>query len=241
MSLSLNIYAQESVEQQPSEAQLSAALAQRIGTPVLYPPDESPVSAHSLVTPEGEVIRARLPDPDDEEFMVTAVEAFVEQLPDVPVIHLPEVVRAQAIATPLSDSFAEAVANLSQDGQGEGAGAVTAEVAEVARFAESYLGAWEKLSRRAENNWEPSGWYPLDFYREVLEYRDDIEGYLRQLPESIATLYKRYVDKVDSLYQELTVEDKEHVVIGDSHRPITDSVQKAWWWYRRPEPMPWEE
>ncbi|MFI9046258.1 hypothetical protein [Streptomyces sp. NPDC053427] len=242
VSLSLNIYAQDSVKLQPSEAQFSAALAQRIGTPVLYPPTESPVSAHSLVTPEGEVIRARLPDPDDdEEFMVTAVEAFVEQLPEVPVMHLPEVVRAQVIATPLSDSFAEAITSLPQDGKGEEGTPISAEVAEVARFAESYLGAWEKLSRRVENNWEPSGWYPLDFYREVLGYRDDIEGYLRQLPESVATLYKRYVDKVDGLYQELTVEDTEHVVMGDSGGPVTDSVQKAWWWYRRPEPMPWEE
>lgn len=242
VSLSLDIYAQDSVKQQPTEAQFSAALAQRIGTPVLYPPQESPISAHSLVTPEGVVTRARLDETEDEEpsFTVAAVEAFIENLPDVPVKHLPEVVREQKIATPLSDSFEEAFKGLADSGDGPQHLAVTAEVAEVVRVAGSCLGAWDKLARRAESNWEPSGWFPLEFYRETLGYRDDIEGYLRQLPESVAVLYKRYLDKVDSLYKELTVEDKEHVVVDDRDEPTAGSVQKAWWWYRRPEPMPWK-
>jgi len=242
VSISLDIYAQDSVKQQPAEAQFSAALARRIGTPVLYPPQESPLSAHSLVTPEGVVTRARLDETEDEEpsFTVVAVETFIENLPDVPVTHLPEVVREQKIATPLSDSFTEAFKALADSGGGPECPAITAEVAEMARVARSYLGAWEKLARRTEGNWEPSGWFPLEFYRETLGYRDDIEGYLRQLPESVAVLYKRCLDKVDSLYKELTVEDKEHVVVDDRDESTAGLVQKAWWWYRRPEPMPWE-
>jgi hypothetical protein len=199
------------------------------------------MSAHWLVTPEGLTTRARLSESDDDEltFTVTAVEAFVDRLPDVPVMHLPEVVREQKIATPLADSFAESLQLLKGDGNEADGSAITADVAEVARIAKSYLGAWEKLSRRAESSWEPSGWYPVEFYREVLGYRDDIEGYLRQLPEDVATLYKRYLDKVDSLYQELTVDDEEHVVVDGRNEPTDGSAQKAWWWYRRPEPMPW--
>ncbi len=200
------------------------------------------MSAHSLVTPEGVVTRARLDETEDEEpsFTVAAVEAFIENLPDVPVKHLPEVVREQKIATPLSDSFEEAFKGLADSGDGPQHLAVTAEVAEAVRVAGSCLAAWEKLARRVESNWEPSGWFPLEFYRETLGYRDDIEGYLRQLPESVAVLCRRYLDKVDSLYKELTVEDKEHVVVDDRDEPPAGSVQKAWWWYRRPEPMPWE-
>jgi hypothetical protein len=240
VSLSLDIYAQDAVGQQPSESDFSAALARQLGTPVLYPPLESAMSAHWLVTPDGLTTRARLNESDDDEltFTVTAVEAFVDRLPDVPVMHLPEVVREQKIATPLTDSFAESLQSL-EGGGNEANGSTTADVAEVARIAKSYLGAWEKLSRRAENDWGPSGWYPVEFYREVLGYRDDIEGYLRQLPENVATLYKRYVDKVDSLYQELTIDDEEHVVVDGHDEPAAGSVQKAWWWYRRPDPMPW--
>ncbi|MEU0844446.1 hypothetical protein ABZ370_33895 [Streptomyces sp. NPDC005962] len=242
VSLSLDIYAQDSVKHQPTEAQFCAALARRIGTPVLYPPQESPISAHSLVTPEGVVTRARLDETEDEDpsFTVTAVEAFIENLPDVPVAHLPEVVREQKIAMPLSDSFAEAFKALADSDGGPEHLAAAAEVAEVVRVAGSYLGAWEKLARRTEGNWGPSGWFPLEFYRETLGYRDDIEGCLRQLPENVALLCKRYLDKVDSLYKELTVEDEEHVVVDDLDEPTAGSVQKAWWWYRRPEPMPWE-
>ncbi|MFI0779477.1 hypothetical protein [Streptomyces sp. NPDC021212] len=242
VSTSLDIYAQDSVKQQPTEAHFSAALARRIGTPVLYPPQESPISAHSLVDPEGMVTRARLDETEDEEpsFTVVAVEAFIENLADVPVVHLPEVVREQKIATPLSDSFEEAFKGLADSDGGPECLAIAAEVAEVAGVAGSCLSAWEKLARRAERNWEPSGWFPLEFYRETLGYRDNIEGYLRQLPVSVAVLYKRYFDKVDNLYKELTVEDKEHVVGDDRDESTVGSVQKAWWWYRRPDPMPWE-
>ncbi|MFD0166918.1 hypothetical protein ACFVJH_22630 [Streptomyces decoyicus] len=241
VSLSLDIYAQDSVGQQPPESEFSAAFAGRLGTPVLYPPQESAMSAHWLVTPEGLTTRARLSESDDDEltFTVTAVEAFVDRLPDVPVMHLPEVVREQKIATPLADSFAESLQLLKGDGNEADGSTITADVAEVARIAKSYLGAWEKLSRRAESSWEPSGWYPVEFYREVLGYRDDIEGHLRRLPGNVATLYKRYLDKVDSLYQELTVDDEEHVVVDGWDEPTDGSAQKAWWWYRRPEPMPW--
>ena len=150
VSISLEIYAQDSVKRRPTEAQFSAALARRIGTPVLYPPQESPLSAHSLVTPEGVVTRARLDETEDEEpsFTVVAVETFIENLPDVPVTHLPEVVREQKIATPLSDSFTEAFKALADSGGGPEYPAITAEVAEMARVARSYLGAWEKLARR---------------------------------------------------------------------------------------------
>ncbi|MGW9075102.1 hypothetical protein [Streptomyces kronopolitis] len=241
VSLSLDIYAQDSVGQQPPESEFSAAFAGRLGTPVLYPPQESAMSAHWLVTPEGLTTRARLSESDGDEltFTVTAVEAFVDRLPDVPVMHLPEVVREQKIATPLADSFAESLQFLKGDGNEADGSTITADVAEVARIAKSYLGAWEKLSRRAESSWEPSGWYPVEFYREVLGYRDDIEGHLRRLPGNVATLYKRYLDKVDSLYQELTVDDEEHVVVDGWDEPTDGSAQKAWWWYRRPEPMPW--
>ncbi|MEF3118205.1 hypothetical protein [Streptomyces chrestomyceticus] len=239
LSYSAEIYAQDSVPHQPPEAQLSAALAERIGTPVLYPPTEAPESAHWLVTPEGLTTRARLDESEDEDpsYTVTAVEAFVRQLPDVPVRHLPEVVREQKVVTPLTDAFAECVASLPEAERSE----ISPDAAEATRVVTSYLGAWEKLSRRAENGWEPSGWFPLEFYRETLGYRDDIEGYLRQLPGKLQALYRNYLDKVDDLYRELTVEDNDHVVANDKGVPVTHLAQKPWWWYRRPEPMPWSE
>ncbi|WP_066981908.1 hypothetical protein [Streptomyces sp. NRRL F-4489] len=243
LSLSLDIYAQDSVGQQPSEAEISATLAHLLDTPVLYPPQESAMSAHWLVAPGGLVTRARLTESDGEEptFTVAAVEAFVDRLPDVPVMHLPEVVREQKIATPLADAFAESVESLKQGENGANGLTITPDVAETVRIAKSYLGAWEKLSRRAEGNWAPSDWYPLEFYREVLEYRDDIEGYVRQLPGDVQTLYRKYLNEVDGLYREQTVEDHDHVVAGDQAERVTHLAQKAWWWYRRPEPMPWSE
>ncbi|MFI2242688.1 hypothetical protein [Streptomyces chrestomyceticus] len=239
LSYSAEIYAQDSVADQPSEAQFSAALAELIGTPVLYPPTDSPESAHWIVTPEGLTTRARLDESEDEEpsYTVTAVEAFVRQLPDVPVKHLPEVVREQKITTPLADAFAESVASLPTADRSDS----SPDGAETARVAASYLGAWEKLSRRAENSWEPSGWFPLEFYRETLGYRDDIEAYLRRLPEELQALYRNYLEKVDDLYRDLTVEDSDHVVADDKGVPVTHLAQKSWWWYRRPEPMPWAD
>ncbi|MFE7659257.1 hypothetical protein [Streptomyces celluloflavus] len=243
VSLSLEIYAQDSVQKQPSEAEFSAALAHRLGTPVLYPPQEGAMSAHWMVTPDGLATRARLTESEDEEplFTVTAVEAPIRELPDVPVMHLPEVVHEQKIATPLADAFAESVKSLMEEGDGTNGSAITADVAEVARIAKSYLGAWEKLSRRAENDFDPSGWFPLEFYRETLGYRDDIEGYARQLPGNVQELYRRYVDEVDKLHKELTVEDEERIVADEEGEPVARLTQKAWWWHRRPSPMPWSE
>jgi hypothetical protein len=240
VSMVLDVYAQDSVANQPVESELAAGVASDTRTVVLYSPEESAISAHWLVTPEGLVTRARLVVSDDEEpvYAVEAVEAAVEQLPRARVMHLPEVVREQKISTPVADAFTSAFKSLHEtDGCVDTSPAD--EVADAVRDARSDLAAWEKLIRRMETGWAPSGWYPLEFYREVLEYRDEIGATPYSLPPSLADLHDESLAQLDQRFMELTVEDKERAVTGNANASESSAPLRSWWWYRRPDPLPW--
>ncbi|MEU7422433.1 hypothetical protein [Streptomyces sp. NPDC040750] len=233
VSTSLDIYAQESVQPQPSERELASAFAWATGALVLFPAEEAPPSAYWLTTESGLVTRARLYESDDDEphYTIDRVEASVDRLPHVTVARIPEVVRELKIATPLGDGFAAHLHRMHPDeARTPGTPFWT---------ATSSLGAWEKLVRQMEAAWAPSGWYPSELYAERLAARDKLERVRVQLPQNVAVLLQNALEPLDALFAELTVDDTGGLLRKEL--PPTGGAASAhgWWWHRRPQPLPW--
>ncbi|MEU6381050.1 hypothetical protein [Streptomyces sp. NPDC046909] len=235
LTQSLEIYAQKSVTDPPSESALSQQVAAATGTVVLFPAEEDLPSAYWVATPEGRFTRARLYASDDEEtpvYVIDAVESPVPQLSDTRVMRIPEVVRELKIATPLSDSFDERLRAHSVP-----PGGTEWQIADR-------LGAWEKLVSHMESGWAGSGWCPPDLYRERLEARDGLEDVAPHPAEAaeaeaIAAELRDALRRLDSTYARLTVEDQEAELAGFLLGSEARQRQLGWWWHRRPEPLPW--
>jgi hypothetical protein len=60
-----------------------------------------------------------------------------------------------------------------------------------------------------------------------------------QLAETIAGELRSALHRLDSAYAGLTVEDKGGDLAGLLLGAETRQRQLGWWWYRRPEPLPW--
>jgi hypothetical protein len=241
VSMALDIYAQDGVSNAPNETELGQSFAARVQTVVLFPPTESEISAHWLASPEGIVSRARVvPSDDSLGYTVEAVEAPIRQLPRARAMHLPEVVREQRIATPVADAFTAAFEALPLSQYGTTDPTAITKIADTARDARSYLGAWEKLVQRIASAWQPSGWYPSEFYVENLEYRNQIQGFATDLMPAVASLLADALEQLDQRFNELTVEDTEGIGEAASQAPVP-AEGRAWWWRRRPEPLPWTD
>lgn len=99
IALSLSITAVDGVADRPSEPILAARLAERLGSPVLYPAAEFAPSAYWLADGHGQPARARLEPSDDldpsieDELALTieAVDRPVPALPTVRVAPIPEI------------------------------------------------------------------------------------------------------------------------------------------------------
>ncbi|WP_327290138.1 hypothetical protein [Streptomyces sp. NBC_01198] len=231
---SLDIYARDSVQPQPSERELAAALARLLGHSVLYPAEEALPSASWVAAADGTVTRARLLDPDEDMpgFRVDAVEAPVADLPNAQVIRIPEVVREQRKPTPVSDSLATSL-----DALGTGR---TDETGSPYWTAVDCLGAWEQFIRAMADDWAPAGWYPADLYQELLTVRDELEALAQQLPDQAAELLEAAVDLVDREFIKLTVPDPAwYLDLRTQGLDVPDPHDAAWWWDRRPDPLPW--
>ncbi|SNT30451.1 hypothetical protein [Actinacidiphila glaucinigra] len=223
VALSLDVYALDAVADQPAEHHLAAALAALLRTAVLFPAEGVRPSAYWVATPEGVVARARVADTDDpDEFLVDAVEAPVARLPHVRVIRIPEAVYDLRVATPVADAFRDGL------------------VGEREEPAVDSLGAWEMLVRTMADAWRPAGWYPSKLYGWRLEARDRLSVAEAELPPQDATALRAALAGLDELFLAHTVEDPEHRLA----REITggdDPAGRGWWWYRRPDPLPWDE
>jgi hypothetical protein len=221
LGLLLDVYVAEGTdEREPvralDEAELARRLAARAGTTVLYPADAFPPSAYWAVTADGLVTRARLYDPDEHEdpYIVDAVEAPVPDLPRAHVTVLPEILREERIGLPVTDAFNAAVPESSSGSE-----------ADAARIG---LVMWERLVRRLERDWAPSGRYRLDLYEEDLAERDELEVLEPRLPEAYVKPFRTALGQLDALFRTYTVP--------------TDSDDEARWWRgRRPRRVPWAD
>lgn len=216
LGLLLDVYvAEEKVPGHPlTEPELARRLAERSGTTVLYPAEPFPPSAYWAVTPDGLVTRARLLDPDEDgdPYTVDAVEAPVPELPGAEVTVLPEILREESIHLPVTDAFNAAVPDSSAGSE-----------ADAARVG---LLIWERLARRLERDWAPSGRYRADLYEEDLAAREELEVLGPRLPEAYVRPFHTALEQVDALF-------RAHTSPGEG--------SGGWWRCRRPRRVPWAE
>ncbi|MEU6084230.1 hypothetical protein [Streptomyces sp. NPDC047108] len=239
---SLDVYVQDQAPQHPSEADMAAQLAAWTHAAVLFSAEEEPPSAYWVATPEGRFARARLLVSDEENpvYTVEAVEAPVQQLPAAQVTRIPEVVRELRIATPLTDRIAAqldapvppVVGEQNIPAQGEGSESPT-------WYARTRLAAWEKLVHHLASGWSGSGWCPSDLYRERLEARDGLEALHGHLPPQSAQALHSALQQLDSIFAAHTVEDTQGLVIRLLLGEKAACASHGWWWFRRPDPLPW--
>ncbi|MFJ4478700.1 hypothetical protein ACIQVR_30030 [Streptomyces xanthochromogenes] len=223
LAWSLGIYAADEVGQHPSEAQLALLLAQRLGTPVFFSWDGGLPWIRTVALPGGGTTLARTTELNDNKsgFSVDAAEAPVPGFPHLTVTHLPEVVRAYQIATPLTDAAVP-------PGTGDDLGNIR-----------SLLVMWERLGIRMSTNWPPDGWYSARLYQEDLEYRSQLESGLRDVPEARRSQLEALVSQLDAVYCDLTIDDGGSALSSDLQGSIKDLVRLPWYWHRYPVDAPW--
>jgi hypothetical protein len=57
---------------------------------------------------------------------------------------------------------------------------------------------------------------------------------------AVASLLADALEQLDQRFNELTVEDTEGIGEAASQAPVP-AEGRAWWWRRRPEPLPWTD
>ncbi|MCX4800987.1 hypothetical protein OG594_04830 [Streptomyces sp. NBC_01214] len=230
LTRSLDLYAQDQVADRPPESEVAARFARAAGTTVLFPAEEAYPSAYWAATPEGLVTRVRLELSDDEPplFTVDSAEAPVPQLPRAVVERFAEIVREQRPPAPVAEAFVASAARLWPDDGPHPS-------------LEGALTVWERVVVQMESGWAPSGWYPADLYRERLEARDELAriGGAR-LPPEVRRLLDVAVAGLDLRFVRATEEDPSGSLVEEltGRPPGRDRFGR--WWYRRPDPVPWE-
>ncbi|MEU9763062.1 hypothetical protein [Streptomyces sp. NPDC047985] len=177
VALTLDIFVQDAVSQQPTEPEFASRFAVAAQTMVLYPAEEQLPSAYWLVTATGLVTRARLLASDDErpEYSIDAVEAAIPQLHGVRVMQLPEIVREQHVPTPTTSEFIHATELLRVAHESPADPVLVDESGAHLYHSRAYLAEWERMVRHMESGWRPTGNYPVALYCEALLARDRIE------------------------------------------------------------------
>lgn len=89
-------------------------------------------------------------------------------------------------------------------------------------------------------NWPPDGWYPVDYYREDLETRDELESAISSLDDEAAELLREALNKVDSAFRDSTVEDGGAALGAALSLTRLDLALRAWWWRCIPNPIAWQ-
>jgi hypothetical protein len=93
------------------------------------------------------------------------------------------------------------------------------------------------------SGWPPDGWYPVGFYREDLETRDELEKAAQQLPNVISERFTDALAKVDDKFRSATLdadsEETAAATLGLSKIDLT--LKRGWWWRRLPDPPPWSD
>ncbi|MET9105102.1 hypothetical protein [Streptomyces zhihengii] len=234
LALSWDVYVTDAVPAPPDEAGAALRIAELSGTTVLYPAAGARPSAYWAAAPDGTVTRVRVREGDDDRagpvlLSVDAAEAPLTQLPSARVELLPEVYWDETVPTPVADAFAAAA------DPGD-----TAPAGSIRRRARDVLTVWERLARRAEADWAPSGRYPHELYLHDLTARDDLAELLAGagLGDDAALLAKA-VDELDAAFRTGTRDD-DGVLLGGITRSGTAVLTRGWWWHRRPLRLPWE-
>jgi hypothetical protein len=225
----LDLFLSAQLESPPGPESFAAILAEGIGEPVLYQARPFSDTSYWLADPAGWRTRARIEDVDGLEvddrpvIAVTAVQRAVSSLPEVPVDPLPEVIRDLRMPVPVRDEWLSWAESVLREPVVTG---------DAVWFAHTRLGAWEQLTARMGAGWPPDGWYPIDYYREDLETRDELAGAAANLPESIAGRFAAALAAVDEAFRSETREVDPAV--------LSDSGPRGWWWGRVPDPEPWK-
>jgi hypothetical protein len=216
LALELDIYVEDETAGALSEADLAQGLAVRTTTSVLYPSMDIDLdSAYWVAAPDGRVVRCRLEAIDSDEdtrYRVDAVEEKVADLPRAKVEWLPEALEYEPIGTPLCDAF---LATYPTD-----------TAASVEGRVHYSLRVWERLVRRLEAHWSPSGRYREDLFRRDLEARDTLARLVREVDEVYADGLRSAVTRLDGIFRACT-------------EPGDDEKAERWWWCRRPRHVPW--
>jgi hypothetical protein len=220
---SLEIYAAEEVKQQPAEEQLARHLAQQLGIAVFFAWNGEVPWIRQVALPTGGLTLARVVAAEDEEsgFSVEAAEAPIPGIPQVSVAHLPEVVRAFEILTPVTDAV------VPRDSVGK------------QKEIRGLLVNWERLCTRMRSGWPPSGWYSAAMYQEDLEYRDELQALLDGWSDVDQYGISEALRELDSQYRELTIEDGGRALSAALRRDVGGPAAMSWYWRRRPQPLPW--
>ncbi|MER6715340.1 hypothetical protein [Streptomyces sp. NPDC000877] len=217
LSLELDITVEDTTAAGLTEKDLALGLAARTGGSVLYPSSLDLPSAYWVAVPDGRSVRCRLEAfdlPDDSAYRVDAAEEEIPDLPRTKVELLPEILDRQPIDTPVSDAF------LATFPKGE---AVTA--ADHVRYD---LRTWERLARRLETDWTPSGRYRQDLFHRDLKARDALEHLFGQVGEAHADALREAVARLDSTFTAHT-----------DAQPVRDEEPDHWWRHRLPRRIPW--
>ncbi|MFE7040212.1 hypothetical protein ACFU9X_12375 [Streptomyces atratus] len=243
VSLTLDIFVQDAVPQQPTEPEFASRFAVAAQTVVLYPAEEHLPSAYWLVTPAGLVTRARLLASDDErpEYSIDAVEAAVPQLPDIRVMQLPEIVREQHVPTPTTSEFIHATELLRKTQESPTVPVIVDETGSHLYQSRAYLAEWERMVRRMESGWHPTGNYPVELYCEALLARDRIEQLPEELSRPVADLLRKSVEQLDEAFKKCTAPDDTWATGVGVPGSFADLSERGWWWHRKPLTLPWDK
>ena len=223
LAWSLLIHAAREVEQQPSEEELASLLSQRLQTPVFFPWGGGLPWIRRVATPDGGFTLARVTESDDERasLAVEAAESLIPGFPALPVTHFPEVVRALAIPTPVTDAVVPPTPT-SEDGKLRG-----------------LLVNWERLSSRMRSGWPPADWYSPAMYQEDLELRDLLTAHVAHLATHEEPKIDDCLSMLDAQYRDLTVEDRGSALANALGYVETYLANRPWYWQRRPNLLPW--
>ena len=230
LTLAWDVSMTDAVPDPPDEPGAAVRLAAAAGRTVLYPGvDVGAPSAYWAALPDGQVIRARIEQSGDEERLVTvdAVEEPVPQLPGARVQLLPEVYWAERFDLPVTEAF---VAETDPDG--------VAPAQSQANRAREAVMLWEKLVRRMEGDWAPTGRYPEESYLQDLRERDALAAGLAVAPPALRDPFARAANELDEVFRAQTVDDGGEF-LGGVTKSGAAVRERGWWWQRRPRRVPW--
>jgi hypothetical protein len=219
----LEIYATAEVKEKPTMQGLALHLAKRFNKPFFFAWKETVPWVRRVAFPDGRLTLARVSELDDtgSGLSVEVAEEEIPGMPHVRVDHLPEVVRAYDVGTPLSDSV------LPRESRGE------------RRKVRGLLVSWERLCVRMESNWPPEGWYSASMYREDLEHRDKLELAMISLEKDEHHAVQQILAELDQRYLERTIDDGGVALASAISEDPSRLTSRPWYWRRRPLLLPW--
>ncbi|MGX1560841.1 hypothetical protein [Streptomyces sp. NPDC055506] len=218
LALELDITVDDATAGPLTEEGLARGLAARVRSSVLHPSALELPSAYWVAVPDGRSVRCRLEAIDTDEDTAYRVDAVEEEVPDLPratIEILPEILDREPIPTPVSDTF---LATLPPG-----------PAASVEGQVHHHLRVWERLTRRLQSDWAPSGHYRSDLFHRDLEARGALGRLIPALGETHADALQDAVTRLDRAFGEHTAPD-----------PAQDNLEAAPWWQNRvPRHMPW--